>query len=59
MRWYGIRQLTDLRARNPGVWLITAAALACAHEYPEPTTIEHAREMFVALTQAASVLAGM
>jgi hypothetical protein len=59
MRWYGIRQLTDLRAHNPGVWLIASAALACAHEYPEPATIEHARTMFVALTRAAGILAAI
>jgi hypothetical protein len=59
MRWYGIRQFAELRARSPGVWLIAAAALACAHEYPDPATIEHARKMFVSLAKAAGILAGM
>jgi hypothetical protein len=59
MRWYGIRQFAELRARSPGVWLIAAAALACAHEHPDPTTIEHARKMFMSLAKAAGILAGM
>ena len=59
MRWYGIRQFTELRARSPGIWLIAAAALACAHEHPDPATIEHARQMFVSLAKAAGILAGM
>ena len=59
MRWYGIKQLTELRARSPGIWLIAAAALACAHEHPDQATIEHARQMFVSLAKAAGILAGM
>jgi hypothetical protein len=59
MRWYGIRQFTELRACSPGIWLIAAAALACAHEHPDPATIEHARQMFVSLAKAAGILAGM
>jgi hypothetical protein len=59
MRWYGIRPLTELRARSPGVWLIAAAALACAHEHPDQATIEHARQMFASLAKAAGILAGM
>jgi hypothetical protein len=59
MRWYGIRQLTDLRTRNPGVWLIATAALACAHDHPDSATIEHARTMFVAAAKAAGILAGI
>jgi hypothetical protein len=59
MRWYGIRQLAELRARSPGIWLIAAAALACAHEHPDQATIEHARQMFMSLAKAAGILAGM
>jgi hypothetical protein len=59
MQWYGVRPLLDLRARNPGIWLITAAALACAQEHPEPTTVEHARMMFEGLTRAAGILADL
>ena len=59
MRWYGIKQLTELRARSPGIWLIAAAALACAHEHPDAATIEHARKMFMSLAKAAGILAGL
>jgi hypothetical protein len=59
MQWYGIRPLLDLRARNPGIWFITMAALACAQEHPEPVTIEHARMMFEALTKVAGILADL
>jgi hypothetical protein len=59
MRWYGVRALTDVRAANPGIWLVAAAALARAREHPDPATVEHAREMFEALSRAAGILAGM
>jgi hypothetical protein len=59
MRWYKLRPLIDLRTVNPGVWLVATAALARAHEHPEPSAIEHAREMFVALARAAGILASM
>jgi hypothetical protein len=59
MRWYGLRAFADLRAAKPGIWLVAAAALARAREHPDPDTIEHAREMFEALSKAAGILAGM
>jgi hypothetical protein len=59
MRWYGLEAFKDLRAAKPGIWLVTAAALARAHEHPDPGAIEHARSMFEALAKAAGILAGM
>jgi hypothetical protein len=59
MRWYKLRPLIDLRAVNPGIWLIGTAALARAHEHPDPSAVEHAREMFTALARAAGILASM
>ena len=59
MRWYKLRPLIDLRAVNPGIWLIATAALARAHEHPDPSAVEHAREMFMALARAAGILASI
>jgi hypothetical protein len=59
MRRYKLRPLIDLRAIHPGIWLIAAAALARAHEHPDPVAVEHARDMFVALAKAAVILASM
>jgi hypothetical protein len=59
MRWYRLRPVTDLRPVNPGIWLIATAALARAHEHPDPVAVEHARAMFVVLAQAAGILAGL
>ncbi|ANY83645.1 hypothetical protein BB934_35935 (plasmid) [Microvirga ossetica] len=59
MRWYKLRHLSDLRVLSPGIWLVTASAMARAHEHPDPGTIEHARDMFAALAKAAGVLAGL
>ena len=49
----------DLRAVNPGVWLVATAAMARAHEHPDPVAVEHAREMFVVLAKAAGILASL
>jgi hypothetical protein len=49
----------DLRAVNPGVWLVASAAMARAQEHPDPVAVEHAREMFVVLAKAAGILAGL
>ena len=59
MRWYKLKPLIDLRAVNPGVWLVATAAMARAHEHPDPVAVEHAREMFVVLAKAAGILAGL
>jgi hypothetical protein len=59
MRWYKLRPLIDLRAVNPGVWLVAAAAMARAHQHPDPAAVEHAREMFVVLAKTAGILAGL
>ena len=59
MRRFKPKPLIDLRTVNPGIWLIATAALARAHEHPDPSTIEHARDMFVALARAAGILASM
>ena len=60
MRWYKLRPLSDLRVLSPGIWLVTASAMARAHEHPDhPGTIEHARDMFAALARTAGILAGM
>jgi hypothetical protein len=56
MRWYGVRAFKDIRATSPGLWLVAAAALARAREHPDPEAIEHAREMFEALSRAAGLL---
>jgi hypothetical protein len=45
----------DLRAVNPGVWLVASAAMARAQEHPDPVAVEHAREMFVVLAKAAGI----
>jgi hypothetical protein len=57
MRWYKRRPLIDLRAGNPGIWLIATAALA--HEHPDPSAVEHARETFMAIARAAGILASI
>ena len=59
MRWYKLRPLSDLRVISPGIWLVTASAIARAHEQPDPATVEHARDMFAALAKAAGILAGL
>jgi hypothetical protein len=59
MRWYKLKPLIDLRAVNPGVWLVATAAMARAHEHPDPVAVEHARKMFVVLAKAAGILAGL
>jgi len=58
MRWFGLKAFADLRETRPGIWLVAAAALARAHEHPDPETVEHARQMFEALARAAGVLTG-
>jgi hypothetical protein len=57
MQWHKLRPLIDLRAVNPGIWLIATAAWP--HEHPDPSAVEHAREMFMALARAAGILASM
>ena len=59
MRWYKLRPLVHLRAVNPGICLVASAAMARAHEQPDPGAVEHAREMFVVLAKAAGILAGV
>jgi hypothetical protein len=59
MRWYKLKPLSDLHAINAGIWLVTASAMARAHEHPDPGTIEYARDMFAALAKAAGILAGL
>ena len=59
MRWYRLRPLMDLRAVNPGLWLVATAAMARAQEHPDPVAVEHAREMFVVLAKAVGILAGL
>jgi hypothetical protein len=59
MRWYKLKPLRDLRGLSPGIWLVTASAMARAHEHSDPGTIEHAQDMFAALAKAAGVLAGL
>jgi hypothetical protein len=59
VRWNGVKAVADLRATKPGIWLVAAAALARAHEHPDPSAIEHAREMFGGLARAAGILVGM
>jgi hypothetical protein len=59
MRWYRLRPVMNLRTVNPGIGLIATAALARAHEHPDPVAVEHAREMFVVLAKAAGMLAGL
>ena len=59
MQWYKLRPLRDLHTLHPGIWLVAAAAMARAHEHPDPGTLEHARDMFAALAKAAGILAGM
>jgi hypothetical protein len=59
MRWYKLKPLSDLRVLSSGLWLVTASAMARAHEHPDPGTIGHARDMFAALAKAAGILASM
>jgi hypothetical protein len=51
MRWYKLRPPIDIRAVNPGIWLVATAALARAHEHPDPNAVEHACEMFMLLQE--------
>jgi hypothetical protein len=45
MRWYKLKPLIDLRAVNPGVWLVATAAMARAHEHLDAMVVEHARDL--------------